>query len=126
MAFGYGKENRFYDQIVASAITSAGDYGPVIAGGGDINGGIAITLTAKTAITVSALTLSYKEADTLTGSYTAPSPQTTVTFGGSAYAAGDTVGSLVIPNGAKDFVKATVGGTVTSGTLEAHLQYLPR
>ena len=125
MAFKYGQQNRFYDQIISENVTSAGDYGPVLAGG-DVNGALAIVLTCTSNAAVSGLKLTYKQADTETGSYTAPSPKTEVTFGGSAYVPGDTVGALIIPNGAKDYIKATVSGTISSGGFAAHLQYLAR
>ena len=125
MAFEYGTENKFYDQTFASAISSAGDYGPVIAGG-DCNGALAITLVCTSAASVSGLKLTYKESSAISGSYTAPTDAVTVAFGGSAYAAGDVVGHLVLPNGGKEYVKATISGTISSGGFAAHLQYLAR
>ena len=125
MAFAYGSQNRFYDQIVASAISATGDFGPVLAGG-DTNGALALVVTCNSAASVSSMSLTYKEAATESGSYTAPANANKVTFGGSAYAAGDEVGCLILPNGCKDFVKATIGGTISSGQFACHLQYLAR
>ena len=125
MSFAYGSQNRFYDQIVASSITIGGDYGPVLAGG-DTNGALALVVTCTSGATVSSMTLSYKEAATETGSYTVPTNADKVTFGGTTYAAGDEVGALILPNGCKDFVKATIGGTISAGAFACHLQYLAR
>lgn len=125
MAFGYGSQNRFYDQIIQAGVSATGDFGPVIAGG-DVNGALAIVVTCATSAVVSAMTLTYKESETESGVYAAPKDVNTVKFGGSAYAAGDEVGSLILPNGCKDYIKATIGGTITSGKFDIQLQYLAR
>ncbi|MBO6266682.1 MAG: hypothetical protein J6M06_00460 [Synergistaceae bacterium] len=125
MSFAYGSMNRFHDQIFQKAVSATGDYGPVIAGG-DTNGALAIVVTAATDTVVSGLKLSYKESDTEAGTYAAPADANVLTFGGTSYAAGDVLGMMILPNGCKDFVKATLSGTLTSGTLDLQLQYLAR
>ena len=125
MPFAYGSMNRFHDQIIEEGVTAVGDYGPVIAGG-DTNGALAIVVVAQTAAVVSGLKLSYKESDTEDGTYAAPADANQLTFGGTNYAAGDCLGMMILPNGCKDFIKATLAGTITSGTLDIQLQYLAR
>ncbi len=123
--FAYGSDNRFHDQYFVQGATAVGDYGPLCAGG-SVNGGVAIVVAAKTAVAASGLKLSYKQADKENGSFTAPADANVLTFGGSSYAAGDILGMMILPNDCKDYVKATLSGTLSSGSVDVYLQYLAR
>lgn len=124
MAFQYGSDNRFKDQYFVEGASATGTFGPLMAG--DTNGGLAVVVAAKTDMAVSGLKLSLTCADAADGSFAAPTNADTLTFGGTSYAAGDILGYYVIPNGVKDYVKAVISGTLTSGTYDVYLQYLAR
>ena len=124
MAFAYGCDNRFKDQYFTEGATAVGTFGPQKVG--DTNGGVAIVVAAKTDCVVSGLKLSITCADTEDGSYAAPTNADVLTFGGTRYDAGDVLGYYIVPNGVKDYVKAVISGTLTSGTFDVYLQYMAR
>lgn len=135
MAFSYGEENRFADQIINASMTSAGTYGPAHAGA--VNGGVAVVLTAGSSgcsVSTGSLTLQFPTCATESGAYTS-SNLDTVTLGKTSYTSGAEIFRYVLPggvaySGADEYVKVTLGKSVASGTISgsmaASLQYLPR
>jgi glycine/D-amino acid oxidase-like deaminating enzyme len=123
--FEYGCDNRFFDQYFKEGSTAVGTFGPLKAGG-HTNGALAIVVAAKTAVVASKLTISVTACDTEGGSYTAPTNANVVTCGGTSFEAGDIIGRLIVENDVAEYVKAVIGGTLTSGIIDVYLQYLPR
>lgn len=124
MAFAYGCDNRFRDQYFVEGGSAAGSFGPLRAG--DTNGGLAVVVAAKTDMAVEGLTLSLTCCDTEGGSFAAPDNADVLTFGGTAYEAGEVLGYYIIPNGLPEYVRAVIGGKLTSGTFDVYLQYIAR
>ena len=64
--------------------------------------------------------------DTEEGSYATPTNANVVTCGGTSFEAGEIIGRLIVDNDVAEYVKAVIGGTLTSGSIDVYLQYLPR
>ena len=130
MAFGYGEDNRFADQVVASSITSGGTYGPAMIG--DVNGALALVVEANgesgASVASGKLTMQIQGCDTESGTYSSNGDVTTITA--TSWSKGQEVWRCIVPNGVGDYVKLNVGFTTSSGavsgSLDAHLQYMAR
>ena len=127
MAFEYGCDNRFFDQYFTKGASAVGTFGPLKAGG-HTNGALCIVVAAAAATVVGAngLTISMTASSTEAGTYAAPAAACVVTAPAGNYAEGDIIGRLVIDGDVAEYVKAVVGGTLTSGKIDVYLQYLPR
>ena len=125
MAFEFGCDNRFFDQYFKEGSTAVGTFGPLKVGG-HTNGALAIVVAAKTAVVASKLTIGMTACDTEEGSYATPANANVVTCGGTSFEAGEIIGRLIVDNDVAEYVKAVIGGTLTSGSIDVYLQYLPR
>jgi hypothetical protein len=125
MAFEFGCDNRFFDQYFQQGASAIGTFGPLKAGG-HTNGALCIVVAAASAVVASKITIKATCCETETGSFVAPTNDVVVTCGGTSFEKGDIIGRLVLDGEMPDYVKAVVGGTLTSGTIDVYLQYLPR
>ena len=125
MAFSFDSDNRWHDQYFEQGMTVSGETTSANAlAVGQHHGALAIVVSAAEAGSVASGTVTFKDDDAETGSFSTSDGAPVLTITSAAVEAGDVIAKYVLPD-TKRYVKAVLGGTWPS-KVDVTLQYLAR